>query len=108
MKVINAAFLIGLCAADLPVHCLRSQVAGNWQFTLGKPSAERTTCGHQRPDAEMHQPDRSIVGDNPSKLQVSLTAPSVATAEGQRGTWTMIYDEGFSVEVAGYNFVAFS
>lgn len=43
-------------AADLPVHCLRSQIVGDWKFTLSKPSNKRSSCGHLHPDTPAGQP----------------------------------------------------
>ncbi len=42
------------------------------------------------------------------KYVVSLEEPNVATdGEGNRGTWTMIYDEGFEVVIKGRKYFAF-
>jgi cathepsin C len=89
-------------AADLPVHCLRHEVAGTWNFVISKPSPLRTACGHNRPDVEDTQPARTIVDEmkDNEKLAVSLLNPNIAKAGGQSGTWTMVYDEGFEVKVS--------
>lgn len=99
------------CAfADLPVHCLRHEVVGNWKFTLGKPSSERSGCGHARPDAEESQPSFSVVDDHKAKeeLTIELGQPNIAKLNGQKGTWTMIYDEGLEVKVGNRVYMAFS
>jgi len=107
-----AALLLPRAAvADLPVHCLRHQVVGEWRFKLGPLGPSRSSCGHRRPDTEDGQPTREIVdaasGDD--QLMVTLRDPNVAlTARDSRGAWTMVYDEGFEVNVAGLNFFAFS
>jgi len=97
---------------DLPVHCLRHEVVGEWRFTLGPLNEHRTSCGHLRPDREESQPQREIVDTNhsgESQLMVTLKNPNVAaTARNAKGTWTMVYDEGFEVTVSGLNFFAFS
>ena len=41
--------------ADIPVHCLKHQVTGNWKFELGRPMAftedkKDHLCGHELPD----------------------------------------------------------
>lgn len=42
-------------------------------------------------------------------VKVSLQEPNIAVdAEGNRGTWTMIYDEGFEVQVGGRVYFAYS
>lgn len=94
---------------DLPVHCLRHQIVGNWQFTLSNPSSERSGCGHHRPDVEEGQPDFSIVDGNKGKeVTVELQQPNIAKINGAKGTWTMIYDEGLEVKVGDEVFFAFS
>lgn len=98
--------------ADLPVHCLRHQVVGEWRFTLGPAGEHRSSCGHVRPDAEDAQPSRWIVdsqGNKTSQLMVTMKNPNVAvTARDTQGSWTMVYDEGFEVNVGGLTFFAFS
>ena len=50
------AALLGPLRADLPVHCERSQVYGEWRFTLDEDTFRplmhdpKTTCGHGQPD----------------------------------------------------------
>jgi len=97
--------------ADLPVHCLRHEVLGEWRFSLSPASSTRTSCGHLRPDREGGQPARAVVDDarHTEQLMVALRSPNVAeTARDAKGHWTMVYDEGFEVVVGGLNFFAFS
>jgi len=95
--------------ADLPVHCLRHQIVGHWQFVLSNPSSERSGCGHHRPDVEEGQPGFSIVDHNRGKeVTVELQQPNIARINGVKGTWTMIYDEGLEVKVGDQTFMAFS
>lgn len=96
--------------ADLPVHCLRHQVVGEWRFILGPLSPSRSSCGHQRPDVEDAQPERNaIVWRETTQLMMVLKNPNVATdSRENKGHWTMIYDEGFEVSVGSLNFFAFS
>jgi len=107
--VVTAA-LAAHAAGDLPVHCLRHEVSGEWRFTLSQTSARRSSCGHLHPDTEGGQPARAIVDAAPvEQLVVMLKAPNVAeTARDAKGRWTMVYDEGFEVNVGGLNFFAFS
>jgi len=39
---------------DLPVHCLRSQIAGIWKFEYSEPQRVKNghakKCGHNEPD----------------------------------------------------------
>jgi cathepsin C len=95
-------------AGDLPVHCLRHQVAGDWDFYLGPSGPKRSSCGHRRPDNEEKQPSVAL-SDVTSTKQVSLRAPNVAsTTTDDNGRWTMIYDEAFEVRVDGLALLAFS
>lgn len=99
-------------AADLPVHCLRHQVQGQWEFNLGPLSADRPSCGHKHPDAQDAQPALRTLGDGgatqaSSKLTVNLNSPDRAVSPmDASGTFTMIYDEGFEVVVEGKNLLA--
>jgi len=97
--------------ADLPVHCLRHQVVGQWEFTLGPAGPKRTSCGHQKPDNPSSQPAMSFLESQGagSTVRFALRDPSTAVAEdGTTGMWTMIYDEGFEVAVGDQVFFAFS
>jgi len=92
---------------DLPVHCLRHQLQGEWEFQLGGLSPQRTSCGHERPDVETVQP-RDLAHLAEVK-HISLLDPSVATtAKDPAGSFTLIYDEGFEVRVEDLTFFAFS
>jgi len=93
--------------ADIPVHCLRHEVVGKWRFVLGAPGASRSGCSHSRPDKEEAQPARALI-QKASEVTVLLSDPNTATIEGKEGTWTMVYDEGFEVNVGGRSFFAFS
>jgi cathepsin C len=92
---------------DLPVHCLRHQLVGEWEFFLGGLGKERSSCGHQRPDVEGVQPNDV---QNPTETKrVTLHEPASATsAKDLKGSFTLIYDEGFEVQVEGLTFFAFS
>merc|ERR1719265_373701 len=108
--------IIGLCLfkgvhADLPVHCLRHQVVGDWEFTMGPMSSTRSPCGHQKPDNPDNQPSLDFVLNQGSttKQRISLQNPDTATKDdGSSGTFTMIYDEGFEVAFQDTTFFAFS
>ncbi|CAD7957617.1 unnamed protein product, partial [Amoebophrya sp. A120] len=71
--------------ADLPVHCLASDLAGEsggtgkkWEFTFGSPkdkpygNAFSDICGHQRPDKPHSQPERKLPGEKALAIQVTL------------------------------------
>lgn len=103
-----------MSTADLPVHCLRHQVAGEWEFTLSRAGQKRNSCGHLKPDSPDHQPPTSFVqnlypNDPLTVKKISLKDPNTASSDdGSTGTWTMIYDEGFEVAVGDHVYFAFS
>jgi len=95
--------------ADLPVHCLRHQIPGEWEFTLTQPKTKRGSCGHLRPDSEERQPSISYIHTlNTTKKTFILQDPDVAKEGAKAGTWTMVYDEGFEVKMGDFTFFAFS
>jgi len=100
-----------LCVADLPVHCLRHQIVGDWEFELSPMQNRRSSCGHRHPDAEGAQPSLQFLhslGQTEIK-RFSMQDPNTVTGEdGTSGTWTMIYDEGFEVAIGDSVFFAFS
>ena len=108
---------ISLVQADLPIHCLNAQVAGDWVFTLdaggNKPHSSGDlsgiACGYPQPDRNADHFTRPSILVGQRTLKVSLTEPNIAVDEnGNKGTWTMIYDEGFEVAVGGRKFFAFN
>eukprot|EP00429_Kryptoperidinium_foliaceum_P016416 CAMPEP_0176042682 /NCGR_PEP_ID=MMETSP0120_2-20121206/21179_1 /TAXON_ID=160619 /ORGANISM="Kryptoperidinium foliaceum, Strain CCMP 1326" /LENGTH=540 /DNA_ID=CAMNT_0017376091 /DNA_START=96 /DNA_END=1718 /DNA_ORIENTATION=- len=105
-----ASALLAPAFADLPVHCLRHQVLGEWRFMLSPMQETRSSCGHLHPDTEEGQPARNVVDvSKAEQLMVALKSPNVAeTARDTKGHWTMVYDEGFEVVVSGLSFFAFS
>merc|ERR1719162_1579335 len=82
-----------LALADLPVHCLRHQVVGEWEFTLGPLAPKRSSCGHAKPDNPYAQPPmKFLTNAGPvSKRRMTLNDPNtVLDKDGSSGTWTMI------------------
>lgn len=97
--------------ADLPVHCLRHQIAGEWEFTLGPLGPKRNACGHTSPDNPYKQPHVEFLEKEGhlTKRKFTLHNPNTVSAEdGSSGTWTMIYDEAFEVATGGFVYLAFS
>jgi len=96
---------------DLPVHCLRHQIVGEWRFTVGPMSSTRSACGHAHPDLEDKQPLRDMLAllGKESQMDMELSNPNVVVAvDGAKGNWTMVYDEGFEVNLGDLSFFAFS
>lgn len=101
------ASLVSVAFADLPVHCLRHQIAGHWELHRGPAGPRRSSCGHQLPDDEASQPPVELP-EVAETILVELKNPNVAvTNQTLNGRWTMIYDEAMEVNVNGYSFLAF-
>jgi len=97
--------------ADLPVHCLNIQVAGRWVFELSRDDGDRyLRCGHKVPDTNLdHFTKKGFDLEVVKKYILELREPNIAVdAAGNRGTWTMVYDEGFEVIINNKRFFAFS
>jgi len=98
--------------ADLPIHCLNSQVAGKWVFELSTNTYDHTeSCGYLQPDRnDQHFTNRQAFQFKvASKLELTLTQPNIATDKnGNTGKWTMVYDEGFEIQIGGYLYFAFN
>ena len=117
LKYLAPLLLLGVCLfgttvrADLPVHCLNTQVSGKWVFEMGHDNNDNTIhCGHHVPDLNSdHFTKHGFPLAVVNKMTVSLEEPNIAIdEEGNRGTWTMVYDEGFEVFINGKIFFAFS
>lgn len=93
---------------DIPVHCVRSSVVGKWEFSLGELGPERSSCDHDKPDMPNRQPGEDTVMPKLNR-KVTLSDPNVAQSDdGEVGTWTMVYDEGFEFTLGDQIFFAFS
>jgi len=93
-------------------------VQGEWVFHRGQGGLEKAgaKCSKgakrfdDRTDAYgLGEPNYKVV----DQMKVKLLEPNVAVhtnAQGKqvKGTWTMIYDEGFEVVLAGHKYFAFS
>jgi len=112
LRIVAISISVHLTRADLPVHCLRHQITGNWKFTLGPSSSKRSSCGHRKPDAVAWQPFMSFMtneGHATHEVHVDLQSPNHAVMkDGTKGNWTMVYDEGFEVNIGERSFFAFS
>merc|ERR1712131_215951 len=82
--------------ADTPANCTYEDVEGSWLFY----------------ESERNQ-DNSINCDGKlelvEKVRMQLKYPDVVVDQfGNIGTWTMVYNQGFEVTVAGRTYFAFS
>jgi len=110
------AEVLGVAFGDLPVHCLHLETVGEWTFKLAKPSESgyKEQCGHKFPDSVMTMPEAGVDPEDPpfevdSEITLTLKEPNlVEGADGIKGTWTMVYDEGVDITLEDKrNFFAF-
>jgi C1A family cysteine protease len=72
-------------------------------------SDSSATCGHVTPDRIMTMVKHNISPANPGfsvkrTLSIELKNPNVVVGpEGRQGWWTAIYDEGFDINLDGWN-----
>ncbi|XP_005091689.1 dipeptidyl peptidase 1 isoform X2 [Aplysia californica] len=94
--VLLFAGLFNNAVADTPANCTYEDIRGTWIFSIGSGNNDRTVnCS------------KSFTPVRQSKFQ--LTYPDVAVDEfGNQGFWTIIYNQGFEVVVAGRKYFAFS
>lgn len=105
-----------LLKADLPVHCLKHQIVGSWDFFLTAAittdSSERVTCEHESPDSPLTSfLAMSETFHTDTTISLNLQHDDSVKEEGSNsGTshWTMIYDEGFEVQHRNIRYFAFS
>ena len=107
--VVLAFVLASISKADLPIHCIKSQVIGKWKFSLGpavKPaSLKDARCGYLAPsgalDAMQNTPDSNFKVKETIEVRLDkynkIYDPSRSSSK-RVGTWTMMYDEGMIIE----------
>ena len=109
MKLLNKFALVAvmllatlmMVKADLPVHCLYNSTApGVWEFQLTDQNMSGDDVAAKCDIRAPIQPTRS--------MKVYLQMPDVAIDEkGNKGFFTLVYDQGFEVVVGGNKYWAF-
>jgi cathepsin C len=94
------ALLVAAChsgvRADTPANCTYEELRGQWTFYVGEG-------GHT------NKIDCSKMGPVSYKYHLTLDFPDVVKDEfGNKGFWTLIYNQGFEVVIHGRKFFAFS
>jgi len=103
---------VALVQADLPIHCLNSQVAGSWVFERSADTYDKSeTCGYHAPDVNalhFQKPEKSF--EVKQKVSFTLVQPNQVHDRNGKviGHWTMVYDEGFEVIVDGWTYFSFN
>lgn len=110
-------FLVSLCFIalfsctyqDIPTHCLKSQVVGDWVFQRGPLVAkfkedlyhQSTLCGHKLPSHESSSMLANQISDPVDEIRVHLDHNDNVIIVGDHNNvqakWTMVYDEGFDI-----------
>jgi len=94
--------LLPLTFADTPADCRYEDVIGVWDFVIGDTSADSAVDCSQ-------VGEKQLLASSKAKYTVKLVYPNVAVDQfGNDGFWTMVYNQGFEVVVAGRKFFAFS
>ena len=100
---------------DLPVHCLSSDIEGDWIIHMGDNNSDSDLkCGHNTPDHNLDHYDIEVEENFVIKYEIILhlerpnTVYSIINESNKIGKWTMIYDEGFEFTVNNNVFFAFS
>ena len=96
-------FLLLACSlsavvCDTPANCTYEDILGSWTFNLGPAGFDRTVdC------------DKFSSEDVYKTLTVHLAFPDTVVDEyGNKGFWTLIYNQGFEVVVGDRKYFAFS
>lgn len=123
LSIHNSQFSI----ADIPVHCIPEDVFGVWSFVSDNaPLKQLTDCGHGAPNTVLNsvsmvgrEAHEKVLGPNiREEFQVTLTnlidrqsdseTPHLTALgrNGEKGTWTLIADEGFEVRFGNRSYAA--
>ncbi|GFY38193.1 dipeptidyl peptidase 1 [Trichonephila inaurata madagascariensis] len=89
--------LLGFAAADTPANCTYEDIRGVWAFYEGERSGNNSIeCSNFR-------------GPAVNVFKIELLFPDVAVDElGNKGYWTLIYNQGFEVVINYRKYFAFS
>eukprot|EP00908_Phaeocystis_cordata_P024025 Transcript_65.p2 GENE.Transcript_65~~Transcript_65.p2 ORF type:complete len:441 (-),score=161.47 Transcript_65:136-1458(-) len=89
IKPLLILLICGRAVADIPAHCLQTDVLGTWSFQLSPP-VEAAAVTEKCDQLDVL----------PYALDITLSAGTRAVdSNGNVGTWTMIYDQGFEVTI---------
>lgn len=96
--LILISIFVSYSHADTPANCTYGDIEGAWVFSVGSNNNDRTlNCSTST--------NLNVV----RSLKIKLQYPDVAIDEfGNQGFWTIIYNQGFEVAVAGRKYFAFS
>ena len=98
-QLLLLCLLLGCCLpsvlADTPANCTYDSIVGTWDFHVGPPSPYANLSCDAFTAEHVHT--------------VTLSFPDVASdGQGRKGFFTLVYNQGFEVRIAGRNYFAFS
>ncbi|XP_069141870.1 dipeptidyl peptidase 1-like [Argopecten irradians] len=87
---------LGTANADTPANCTYDDIRGTWMFQIGQAdSTNKLDC--------------TVMPETVSTLTVTLLYPNEAVDQfGNKGFWTLIYNQGFEVVIRNRKYFAFS
>ncbi len=113
LYLLHLLIFIPYCYADLPIHCLQSQIVGEWTLQISQPKFNIDpsffNCGHETPD----NPSTSYLAMQDDfkpfkEFNVSLKSNNTVFLQNTEvGRWTMIYNEGFDILWENQTFTSF-
>jgi C1A family cysteine protease len=97
-------FLISYTRADLPVHCLVSDIAGDWVIRVNKEKFDaqaedyKTTCDHGMPNKIDVDGTKSFSWPSYFDLELTLSDDyKLYQKDFLVGHWTPVYDQSFVI-----------
>uniref|UniRef100_A0A8C4N5A2 Dipeptidyl peptidase 1 n=1 Tax=Eptatretus burgeri TaxID=7764 RepID=A0A8C4N5A2_EPTBU len=100
MNALWLLMLLGVAAppaaTDIPVSCMYSDILGSWRFFISKAPLGRDSNCSAGPGSETNQEVIRL-----QKLNIAMDE------HGKEGTFTLVYNQGFEVDLAGYKWFAF-
>ncbi|XP_029843222.2 dipeptidyl peptidase 1 isoform X1 [Ixodes scapularis] len=92
---------LGLVAADTPSNCTYEDIRGWWTFVEGpRTGTKDVRCDNWKSE---------VAGGETRKVRLLLDFPNLVTdSDGNVGTWTLIYNQGFEVTLQYRRYFAFS
>jgi hypothetical protein len=104
----------GQVAADVPVHCLASDVFGRWNVTQWAPPHSESAGGSSACAGTSADSDEGLAAGGGQRelveFKVDLAPPNLARVVGEEdddGTFTMTYDEGIEIRLGPRRLFAF-
>ncbi|XP_068228280.1 dipeptidyl peptidase 1-like [Palaemon carinicauda] len=87
---------VGLCVADTPGNCMYEDIKGTWKFYETERNGDNSISCDE-------------LGETVHENIFSLEFPNVVIDEqGNHGTWTMIYNQGFEININQRSYFAYS